>query len=569
MNKFGFLLLIMLSLHFSVSAQVELEGKVNVTNAEQIYFSVFAEGSHRLYRLEKNGKFSCRLPRYEECIIAFYEKNSQPKTISINTEVGASSGIKLNLSLAAGKPKSNQKITVAPHKRYISNGSSYTPQSFDLDKVKDKTGYALLMSKVSKGLEKFYSTGSLPSQETSYSSNMTVAELRKSEHRLGQEIFLLLKKKKALETQVRDLNAKRNAELVSSFKECEQDFTILKKEASLKNVVHELAKKELDKEKMQARRLEEKGGTNTRDKVRKASQHMLNTRMQYEVAALNMKNKQSDCWEFKMQQEIDAKIQAGVAYDDPEILVKQLEISNVRFSKRLENAKELYQYHNRLANDLTDRDRLVSLANAQKYIAEKEELKLFQLENKLKAWRYKDGGTGKFDRQINGALKRVDRQWEIAYQAEMGYLEHMWHLRRHPVVEYKDIDNLYNRQSGLLAVYPFRKDPPKEDDISAVINDPEIPKPKASTEEILANVRVEETTDSRGAVKTVRMDDVDVYEIIEDKKGNRRYIKNGKPITKLTYVFETKRQFGRIIENVTIEDSKSTIWDLFKKKTGA
>ena len=119
----------------------------------------------------------------------------------------------------------------------------------------------------------------------------------------------------------------------------------------------------------------------------------------------------------------------GAAADSVFIKTKRLDINNVRMTSRLENARKLYKQHNLLANDLTGRDRVVQLANAQKYISQKEEIKLFQAENNLAKWRIKGAENDQLNNHVASAEKAYLKQREIAFQAEMAYLEHMWHLR--------------------------------------------------------------------------------------------------------------------------------------------
>jgi hypothetical protein len=42
----------------------------------------------------------------------------------------------------------------------------------------------------------------------------------------------------------------------------------------------------------------------------------------------------------------------------------------------------------------------------------------------------------------------------------------------------------------------------------------------------------------------------DTYEMQIDKKNNSKYLKNGKPVTKLTYEFETKRRFVDVLKTI-------------------
>jgi 5-hydroxyisourate hydrolase-like protein (transthyretin family) len=61
----------------------------------------------------------------------------------------------------------------------------------------------------------------------------------------------------------------------------------------------------------------------------------------------------------------------------------------------------------------------------------------------------------------------------------------------------------------------------------------------------------EEKTSVKGdiSVKDIHIAD-DNYEVQTDKKGNNKYLKNGKPITKITFDFETKRKMVDVLNTI-------------------
>ncbi len=562
-----YILLFLLFASISTTAQVSVEGKVD-TRGKNVLIGAYSKSAHQLVPVEDNGNFFCRLPRYEECVIVFYELNSIPKTVSINTDNSCTVPIQLNISLDGDNRTNIDEVRLGPDARYVTNGSDYNRKEFNLDMVQDKTAYATLMSQVSRDLQGYYKENKLPVQRMGYSSNTREADLMKTEHKLGQEIYQLLIKKRSLQAQLDKLNASYTSGGVSANQQCNIDITLLKKEASFAKTDADLAVKQLEKEKLIVKRKETVGKSTTNNGVSNAAVKVKNLRRKYEIAALNMKNKQADCWERKLQDEIDTKIASGQSRNDNEIKLKQLDISDIRYKQRLDNAYELVKHHNQLANDLTDRDRVVELANAQKYISELQQIKLYKADNTLKRWTYKDDGTGRFAKQISMAKQQYSNQQEVAFQAEMAYLEHIWHLRGKPEIE-GGVEKLFNRQSDLLAVQLIPRNEAKEEleEIPTPASAPSNPIPAAakSDEEILSSIEVTETTDDRGDVKEVKIKE-DRYEIIVDRKGNRRYLKNGKAITRLTYQFETKRKFGEILENITYEERKSKLLELLKKK---
>ena len=54
-------------------------------------------------------------------------------------------------------------------------------------------------------------------------------------------------------------------------------------------------------------------------------------------------------------------------------------------------------------------------------------------------------------------------------------------------------------------------------------------------------------------VQNIRISD-DNYEMQTDKKGNSKYYKNGKPVTQLTFEFETKRRMIDVLNTIREED---------------
>ena len=544
--------LFILFISSGLAAQVEVQGWAKAIGEGKIYLSIYGKDSHQVIRVDQDGSYSCRLPRFEEVIMAFYQKNSVPKTVSINTSESNGQISRLNISLEE-KYKKGSTISNGPVKRFTSQGGRYTNGDFDLDKVKDKLAFGGIMVKVNKDIKHFYTTGQVPSELIGYSSNMDAGQLRKSEHRLGQEVYLLLEKKRGLEKQIQELKAKNAQGFGSSVKECEGDLFLLKKEASLQRVTFELAEKEAGREKMRIRRYESSGKTDYDiRKMRSASKAMLNERRKYEIAALNMKNKQADCWAMTLQKDIDGDLSAGRTNTSPTIRIKQLDLSDVRMSKRLENSLKLYRFHNELASDLTGRERHVELANAQKHIAELEQIKEKQSRNALNRWEAKSEMNPQYSKHIANAKTNLAKQVEIAWQAEMAYLEHMWHLRDHPELEDAEADNLYDRQSGLLSLEDVNRRPPVVDVEEEATDDASL----------LSQVQVRIS----GNKRTIKMDNEE-YVIIDDGSGKFRYTKNGKSITKLTYAFETKRKFGKIIENVKVVERRQKLMDLFKKRT--
>jgi len=558
LNKLCIVLLLIILGVATLVGQINVEGKVRSNRGSNILISAFSSNSHHLVPISDDGSFYTRLPRFEECILVFYSINSQAKIYSINTDESCSKTIALSVLVEGEKPAANQHLSSGPVKRIVTDGVTYQTRKFNLDEVSDKTKFASLMASVSKSLDNFYKKSILPPEKTGYSESTTDSQIRKSEHKLGEEIYKLLTKKRSLAEHLKELNDQYvTLNLQSDLKRCNFEFTLLKKEATYAKVVYELAEREYQKEKLIIRRRETTGSNTTNRVVEEAEKKMNRSKKLYEIASLNMKNKQADCWEYKLQNEIDFEITQGDDGDSEKVSIRRIEIDNVRMRKRYENAKQLYKQHNSLANDYTGRDRVVQLANAQKYISEQAQIKLYQADNEVSKWKIRVQSNATFNKQLKMAETEYLEQRAYAFQAEMAYLEHMWYLRDRPQV--KDVlDDLFTRQNGLLAIVPINR--PEEEQIEE-----EVVEETVSDAELLSNVKIESTTTELGRNKRLTFKQ-DYYEIVVDKKGRKTYTKNGKSITRLTYEFETKRKFGEIIENVREEERRRKLWDLFKKR---
>ncbi len=561
------LIFLLIFLPILTQAQVIVEGKVQSNKGANLLISTFSKDSHQLVPVSDDGRYQASLPRFEECLIVFYSYNTQAKVYSFNTTESSKEVIQLNVHLEGERPGKSERLRSGPEKRFVTNGPAYVSEKFNLDLVKDKTAFASLMAVVSKNLSNFYNNNVLPPEKIGYTSNENDVQIRKTEHKLGEEIYVLLTKKRALQEHLNSLNTQyNNLDFTNDRKVCDFEFTLLKKEATLAKTVFELSEKDWLKEKLIVRRKENAGNASTNRKVVEADKKKLKKRKEYEIAALNMKNKQADCWELRLQFDIDRELTKGEAADLSKVEIRKIEINNVRMKKRYENARQLYKQHNSLANDLTGRDRVVQLANAQKYIAEQSQVKLYQAENDLNKWKIKQKQNPSLSKQVDMANREYLKQREYAFQAEMAYLEHMWYLRDKPQV--KDVlDELFTRQNGLLALEKINR---PEEELEEVPNTEESPtetteQTEITDAEILANVRIESRTTENGRTKKLIFKQ-DYYEIVVDRKGNQSYTKNGKAITKLTYEFETKRKFGSILENVREEERRKKLWTLFKKR---
>ncbi len=526
-----------------VVAQIMVEGKIPVQGQNSLV-SLYSTDHHQLVDVEQNGNFQVVLPRYEECILVFYGTNLLPQCVSIYTDEPYAKAIPLNIQLEKGDFKRKAYLLDRPLTRISTKNSSFQKKEFNLDDIVDKAKYANVIQEVSRDMKAFYTEKKIPVEKENTISTNNLPTIKQTEHQLGERIYQLSNQKKSLVAQLEQLRKQIPAPDASDVQRCLYQQKILKKETNLHQLELDLSQANLDKAILELRRKELDGQTPSNRSVRKYQKEVDIKKKQLTISTLNWNNQKADCEEYKLL----AKSNFSSTATDSEKAIQKATLYNIYLKKRLNNARNLTKQHNALANTLTGRDRIVALANAQKSISEQEEIKLYQLDNQVTIWKNRATYAGQYQQQIDAAIQSYEKQRDQAWNAEMAYLEHMWHLRDQPSVK-ELVGDIYNQQSGLVVIAPTRE---LEEDTSE----------KAT---ILSNVNIQQTNDSNTDNTSITLEE-DVYEITIDKKGNKRYFKNGSPITKLTYRFETQRKFGEMIENVKEEQEKNTLWKFFKEK---
>lgn len=542
-------------------AQVKLNINISGTKGNAAaYVSAFSEKDKKNQAARK-GFVSLELIRYTQYVVVVYQKGRKPYVVSLDTEK-ANRQINMNVTLKSGKVVQQD---YSPVLHYTISGGRYKGIEFDLDKVNDKPAFGTQMQLANEEVKRFYRTGKLPAIVKQKAGFQDDASMRKTEHLIGQEIYKLLGKKRALELDLERLrvegykNVNPDASGTAKKDACNHNLNILRREKQYYEVSYKLAFQELEKTKVMINKSIKKGLTNNNKELQKSRDKVNIAKQEYDAADLNYKNKKTDCWEIGLQADMSQTM------DATEKQVLEISINDIRLHQRKQNAKRLYAIHNKLAMDVTERDRLVQLAKAQKFVSDHAKARVALTQNKIKRLSIQDKGTGKNSGKITNVRKELRKNEELAFQAEMGYLEHMWNLRSKGDFEGDFVDDLYLRQTRLLDLerLPDRNRP--EDFVEGY---------NASSSfleqaEALFNsfLKISQLNDNRGTVQEVTFKD-DLYEIVMDSKGNKSYFKNNKPITPLTYRFETIKKYGEYLNNIRIEPEKrSKFLDFFKKKT--
>ncbi len=545
----------------NLSAQVKL--KLNVTGQKSntsAYVTAYAQKDKKTLTISQ-GRASLELIRYEQYIVMVYQKGRKPFAMSLDTEK-APRELTVNVNLKQGTVEQED---YSPALHYKGRGGRYAARAFDLDEVSDKPKCGALMQEANEEIRKFYAKGSMPRITKSRSGFKDDSAMRKTEHQIGQDIYKLLGKKRALELDLERLNeigAKEifpDASPQTKKDACSHNLKILRREKQFYEVSYKLAQSELDKVEVAMNKAVKKGLDSPGKELAKSRKKLEMARQLFEAADLNYKNKKADCWELELRLDLEQTL------DSKEKALLEIEINNVRLYQRKQNAKRLYSIHNKMAMDVTERDRQVQLAKAQKFVSDHAKARVAITQNKLKKLMIKDNGTGSQKSQLGIMRRELVKNEELAFQAEMGYLEHMWHLRTVKDLDGDFVDDLFLRQSKLydLEKLPDRNKP--EDFVEGYDPNSSI----MEQAEALFNsfVELNEKEDDRGKVQEVEFKD-DYYEIVVSPNGAKSYYKNNKPITSLTYRFETIKKFGEFLQNIRIEEEKrKRFLDFFRKRT--
>ncbi len=534
-------LMLLICFPFCGWGQVRIAAEVNSNSKERLYLAVYSENDEQLHPVF-NGKIKIDVQQYEEYILAFFQKKGLPQFISVHSNASRPD-LKIQLDLPKGNPKEEDYV---PRWRYAASGKT----GFDLDQIQDKAAFGFQMGRAVDAIRDYYKNGQLPRIKNIRKTAISLESIKKTEHKLGQELYILLQRKQWLEKHLDDINKLiAPSQKISEEQFCLDELKYLKIETQLVQTQFQMAEKELERVKLRNNKAIKTGKAPSKKALTKAQTAYDNLTQQQAIAALNLKNKQADCWAMRKQKALASSNQLS----DSERQIKQLAISNIRLKQQQDNAVDLYKKHNALASTLTGRERVVALANAQKSAYDQAITKVYQSQNNLRKWQLKDAGTGQYASDIKRSSQLLQKRRDMAWEAEFSYLEHLWHLRDKSKLEARVAEDLYERQSGLLRIAP----PPQW----------ALPEADASDEEILAKAAiVTEVQEGDEIIRKVQFPD-DYYEIIINSKKVKRYTKNQKPITAITYRFETIKKFGAYLNNIRVEESrKSWLIELFKKR---
>jgi hypothetical protein len=555
------IILITLFITSSSTAQVKLSIKTTgLKSSTPAYVTAFSKKDKKTEQFN-NGSASLELIRYTQYVVVIYQKGRKPYVISLDTEK-ASRQVNVNANLQSGKATPKD---YSPVLHYSNQSNRYSGRQFDLDKVRNKPSFGARMQEANEDIKRYFSTGKMPYIDKKRDGFKDDSSMRKTEHMIGQEIYKLLGKKRALELDLERLKKKGyknvypDADMNTKKDACQGNLNILRREKQYYNISYKLAKSELEKTEVMMNKRIKKGETYAEKELQKSRSKLAFAKQQSEASDLNYANKKTDCWELGLRADMSKTV------NNAEKQILEIEINNIRLYQRKQNARRLYTLHNKMAMDVTERDRLVELAKAQKFVSDHAKARVSISQNKIMKLKIEDGGKGVNASKITSARKELTKNEELAFQAEMGYLEHMWNLRQRADLDGDFVEELYLRQNKLLELKKFPERTNPEDFVEGYDSD------GSFMEQALALfnsfVKITKKSDARGEIDVVTFKD-DFYEIIMDANGNKTYFKNDKPVTALTYRFETIKKYGEFLANIRIAPEKrSKFLDFFKKRT--
>jgi hypothetical protein len=583
MKKAILFTVLLLPLVLKAQEIVQIKGTVMGLTGKSAFVSVVTATDHKLYNIAPNGSYNCMVKPFTEYVLAFYAQGNHPQLFSINTDNAPKTVLEVNLQLATGKPEKQQLMMVAPTGRYYYAAGGFKNSVFDLDQVRDKMNFGQAIAKAFQVINQFYETGKVETNKANVSAfDIPVATKGKTEHELGDEIAALLVRKEQLEqnkislaTSLKDyLTGQTSAN--EQEQECIRQADLLKNNTSIANIQVDIAQRRVQQMELRIKRTTSADEqTGLAKELYKLKDKLEAAQTNREIATLEYENKTADCQLSKLLTTIETQKnqESAMRKSDTEIATLELEADNLRLKKWHDNSRALAEKYNKAANYVTGRERKVQLAVAQHYVAQEMEARLRLAENKLGNLRSTKNAQNQS--LITAVEKEVESLRQRAYQARMGYEEHMWHLRDEADMNPDIVNKVFVDNSKLLTLNPIVRPEPE---VVATTPDTE----SASTSNILTFEELEAMTDdeiiaaavaindeeepAKGTTRTVKIMG-ESYEIVVNTKGEKKYFKNNKPVTALTYRFETVRKFGQFLENIRYEDRKVRLIDKFRIKT--
>ena len=153
----------------------------------------------------------------------------------------------------------------------------------------------------------------LPKERLGLNTTSNDAVARKSEHRIGQELYETLNRKRMQEKNLAAIKMQYDGDRSNGMERCQMEYKYLKAEATFIKTSYELAKLEYEKEKLIVRRNENNGRSGNTRKMQQAEVKRDRLKKEKEIAGITLINKQADCWELDAQAKLDKEIQRGEA----------------------------------------------------------------------------------------------------------------------------------------------------------------------------------------------------------------------------------------------------------------
>jgi hypothetical protein len=520
---------------------------LKITEPNTAHYSILRQGEHTTGSLKSAQPEEIPLQRLQEYAIAIYADGYMPMLLSLSTNdiLQQSLPIEVRLKkLSAGEEPLNFTTT----RSASTLQRQLVIENFDLENVNQRSAAIMALSEARKILGDFYTHGKLSAPFQKRSDDFSPQKIEESSRSIARQLFNAEKQLEHFKLQRETLSAQispANCNTLEAYWRARLAEDKAARDVQDLRLKYHLANQA--KQEMQGERFDQaayKMHKNTLD----AAQN------RYEISMLQSRSQYAECMSRTLQAAIDSLENTGQT-SSIEARQKRLQIDRARVEEQAAIAYRMYRKHNQQALHFSGREQWEELARAQKQIANYNKAQYLASITKFELSRIDlelNPGNTAYINSLNKAQTEAARWAEVQYQSDMGYAEWMWALRKQLDVA-SMADDIYVRHNRLMDIAPLSSRNESTDGTEDVT--------------LLQDAGLRITVDSTGAERAIRFGE-DTYEIIQHSDGTYSYRKNDRPVTALTYRFETERLFGEFLNNIKVEENRTGLRDVFRRVAG-
>ncbi len=522
------------------SLSLELNGPANA------HYSLVRSGEHISGNLITGRPENLNLQRFQEYSLAVYAKDYEPWFVSFDTRQQNLTAVNITATLR----RTDEVLSAAfPVSRIVfQSPASSSLSAFDIEKVQGKADALAAISSARDILVDFYLNNKLTAPYLERRDDVRPDRVEQSSLTIARLMYAAEQEWKNAASLSE--NAARSVDPAEcSTVERYWRFRVIEYRRAMEyqrwRVQYFLA--------LQAIR-ELQGHAFDQRAYREAANELELAVNRYEISLLQSRSRYAECMSRSLMASIDSLEATGQAAS-VDARQQRLQLERARLGEQSAIAYRMYRKHNEQAMLLTGTEQWEELANAQKQIANYNRAQLMSAEVRAALSTIdleRNPGNAAYARALQRANADVERWADIKHQSDMAYAEWMWALRRRIDVP-SVADELFSTHSRLL-------------DIASVARSPEENTARSDTDD-LHQAGLDIRTGGDDNTRILRFGQ-DTYEIIRHRDGTYSYRKNDRPITSLTYTFETERLFGEFLNNVREEEDKNRLRRAFRRVSG-